>query len=186
MSKWDRIFLAVYVAVMLFAMAFFGSLALQKGAAASADTKHHAQVVALIEKERGSAEFSSDIAYHLIEAGQKHSVPLSMLLALTYEESRFRPDSLSSAGCRGLLQVCPIALVELGRAGVWPRMYEIAINIDAGAEFIAWQLRRANGNTLLALSRYNGLLGSTPSPFGHRVAARAKRYAELLARDNAV
>ncbi len=45
--------------------------------------------------------------------GERYSIPWLLIVAQMYQESRFRPDAVSWAGARGLLQVMPATAREL-------------------------------------------------------------------------
>jgi soluble lytic murein transglycosylase-like protein len=76
-------------------------------------------------------------------------LPLSVLAAVAYEESRLDPAARSHAGARGLLQVMPGTARALQLARSSPEA-----NILAGARYLK-QLVARFGNLDLALAAYN-------------------------------
>jgi soluble lytic murein transglycosylase-like protein len=76
-------------------------------------------------------------------------VPLPLLVATAYEESRMDPGARSPAGARGLLQVMPSTAHALRLDGDDP-----AANVLAGARYLRLLLDRF-GSVELALSAYN-------------------------------
>jgi soluble lytic murein transglycosylase-like protein len=76
-------------------------------------------------------------------------VPLQLLVATAYQESRMNPQAQSGAGARGLLQLMPATARELRLAGGGPRA-----NVLAGARYLRQMLNRF-GNVDLALAAYN-------------------------------
>jgi soluble lytic murein transglycosylase-like protein len=73
-------------------------------------------------------------------AATKTGVPLSLLVATAYEESRMDPAARSHAGARGLLQVMPETARALRLGGDDP-----AANVLAGARYLRQLLDRFGG-----------------------------------------
>jgi soluble lytic murein transglycosylase-like protein len=82
------------------------------------------------------------------QAAAKTGVPLSLLVATAYEESRMNPAAHSRAGARGLLQL-PSTARSLRLAADDP-----ASNVLAGARYLRQLLDRF-GSTDMALAAYN-------------------------------
>ena len=82
-------------------------------------------------------------------ASAQTGVPLSLLVATAYEESRMNPNAHSGAGATGLLQLMPATARELRIAGDDP-----AANVLAGARYLRQMIDRF-GSLDLALSAYN-------------------------------
>ena len=82
-------------------------------------------------------------------AAAKTGVPLSLLVATAYVESRMDPSAESHAGARGLLQLMPATAHELRLDGDDP-----ATNVLAGARYLRQMLDRF-GSVDLALAAYN-------------------------------
>ena len=78
------------------------------------------------------------------------SLPVSLLVAVAWEESRMNEHAVSSAGARGLLQLMPPTAGLVAVKGDGARA-----NILAGARYLRRMLTRFNGNLELALSAYN-------------------------------
>ena len=51
------------------------------------------------------------------EAAERHGLDWRLLAAQSFQESRFRPQALSWAGARGLMQVLPHTAREMGVDG---------------------------------------------------------------------
>jgi soluble lytic murein transglycosylase-like protein len=83
-------------------------------------------------------------------AARETGLPLSMLAAVAWEESRMDPQALSGAGARGLLQLMPGTAKALSTASDDPRA-----NILAGARYLGQLVTRFDGNVELALAAYN-------------------------------
>jgi soluble lytic murein transglycosylase-like protein len=82
-------------------------------------------------------------------AAVKTGVPVSLLVATAYEESRMNPNAHSGAGATGLLQLMPATARELRLDGDDP-----ATNVLAGARYLRQMLDRF-GSLGLALAAYN-------------------------------
>lgn len=84
-----------------------------------------------------------------VAAARDTSLPLPLLVAVGEIESNFRPDAVSEAGARGLLQLMPTTAAELRLDPDHPRS-----NVLAGARYLRLLLDRF-GSTDLALAAYN-------------------------------
>jgi soluble lytic murein transglycosylase-like protein len=82
-------------------------------------------------------------------AARRTGLPLSLLVAIAYEESRMNPRARSRAGARGLLQLMPATARSLRLRGDDP-----ASNVLAGALYLRQLLDRF-GSVELALAAYN-------------------------------
>jgi soluble lytic murein transglycosylase-like protein len=82
-------------------------------------------------------------------AAAETAVPLSLLVATAYEESRMNPGARSATGAVGLLQLMPATARALRLGGEDP-----AANVVAGARYLRQLLDRF-GSVELALSAYN-------------------------------
>jgi soluble lytic murein transglycosylase-like protein len=84
-----------------------------------------------------------------VRASAKTGVPVSLLVATAYEESRMNPAARSNAGARGLLQVMPATARALRLGGGSP-----AADVLAGARYLRQMLDRFR-SVELALAAYN-------------------------------
>jgi soluble lytic murein transglycosylase-like protein len=82
-------------------------------------------------------------------AARDTALPLALLAALGQIESDFRPDAVSSAGARGVLQLMPATADELRIDPSHP-----TANVLGGARYLRSMLDRFN-STDLALAAYN-------------------------------
>jgi soluble lytic murein transglycosylase-like protein len=114
------------------------------------------------------------------EAAAKTGVPLSLLVATAYVESRMDPSAESHAGARGLLQLMPATARELRLDGDDP-----ATNVLAGARYLAQMIDRF-GSVDLALAAYNAgptavtRAGAAPTVGTLRYVKNVKARAALL------
>ncbi|MBV7479242.1 lytic transglycosylase domain-containing protein [Pseudomonas sp. PDM31] len=87
-----------------------------------------------------------------IEAASGHyGVDRALVRAVIHAESAFRPNAISRAGAQGLMQLMP-ATAE--RFAV-DHPFDARQNIRGGVRYLAWLLKRFNGNQVLALAGYN-------------------------------
>jgi hypothetical protein len=83
-------------------------------------------------------------------AESRHGLPLGLLDALIWTESRYNPMALSKAGAVGLAQLMPGTARELGVAN----RYDPVASIDGGARYLRQMLDRF-GSVHLAVAAYN-------------------------------
>ena len=80
-------------------------------------------------------------------------------------ESKFRKYAVSRAGARGLMQVMPFWVKELGgTAGPTHNLFHERTNLRYGCTILRHYLDREKGNLANALGRYNGSLGQADYP----------------------
>ena len=85
-----------------------------------------------------------------------------LVLALINVESNFDRFAISSAGARGLMQIMPFWLDELGRPD--DNLIYINTNLSFGCTILNIYLERENGDMRRALARYNGSVGQNWYP----------------------
>jgi len=83
-------------------------------------------------------------------AARETGLPLALLAAVAWEESRMDPNAVSAAGAHGLFQLMPgtarlVAVTTSGSGG----------NVRAGARYLRLMVDRFDGDLELALSAYN-------------------------------
>ncbi|MGH7788147.1 MAG: transglycosylase SLT domain-containing protein [Candidatus Binatia bacterium] len=98
------------------------------------------------------SEYDHMIAHHAEAAG----LDWRLVSAVIYEESRFKPDSVSDAGAYGLMQVMPIAAQDVGEL----HFREPEANIRTGVRYMQRLLREYAGagerdGQALMLAAYN-------------------------------
>jgi len=81
-----------------------------------------------------------------------------IVLALIQVESNFDEYAISSAGARGLMQIMPFWLKEIGKEN--DNLFNIRTNLRFGCTILRYYLDKEKGNITRALARYNGSLGS--------------------------
>ena len=97
-----------------------------------------------------------------------------LVLALINVESNFDRFAISSAGARGLMQIMPFWLNEIGRPD--DNLFNIDTNLRFGCTILSIYLKRENGNMFQALARYNGSIGKRWYPDRVYVALSNRWY----------
>jgi soluble lytic murein transglycosylase-like protein len=85
-----------------------------------------------------------------------------LVLALINVESNFDHYAISSVGARGLMQIMPFWLEELGRPD--DNLFDINTNLRFGCTILNIYLKREKGDMRRALARYNGSVGKNWYP----------------------
>jgi len=85
-------------------------------------------------------------------------VPPELVLAVIDVESNFDRFAVSHADARGLMQVMPFWLDEIGHPN--DNLFHIQTNLRMGCTILGYYMDMENDNLHRALGRYNGSLGS--------------------------
>ncbi len=96
-----------------------------------------------------------------------------LVLAVIEVESNFDQFAISSAGARGLMQVMPFWLKEIGKPG--DSLFRMQTNLRYGCTILRYYLDKERGSLQRALKRYNG---TTEHAYGIKVdrALRTRWY----------
>jgi hypothetical protein len=92
-----------------------------------------------------------DLDWIIFHAGQREGVDPRFIHAVIQQESNYDPDALSPSGARGLMQLMP----GTARRFDCDDVKDEACNVEAGTKYLAWLLKRFNGDVKLALAGYN-------------------------------
>jgi soluble lytic murein transglycosylase-like protein len=95
------------------------------------------------------------------EAIRAHLDP-ELVLAVIDVESNFDRFAVSYAGARGLMQVMPFWLKEIGRPQ--DNLFHVSINLRMGCTILRYYLDMEHGDLRRALERYNGSRGQRAYP----------------------
>ncbi|MBH3426324.1 lytic transglycosylase domain-containing protein [Pseudomonas alkylphenolica] len=80
-----------------------------------------------------------------------YGVDRALVRAVIHAESAFRPNAISIAGAQGLMQLMPATAERFAVDDP----FDARQNIRGGVRYLAWLLKRFNGNQMLALAGYN-------------------------------
>ena len=108
--------------------------------------------------EDSARQFLMLVRYESMRAG----LDPHLVLAVIDVESKFRKYAVSRAGARGLMQVMPFWVKELGEPG--QNLFQERTNLRYGCTILRHYLDIENGDLFRALGRYNGSLGRAPYP----------------------
>jgi soluble lytic murein transglycosylase-like protein len=116
------------------------------------------RVASRFSDEDAARHFLMLVRYESMRAG----LDPHLVLAVIDVESRFRKYAVSRAGARGLMQVMPFWVKELGDTG--QNLFHERTNLRYGCTILRHYLDRERGNIANALGRYNGSLGQAEYP----------------------
>lgn len=102
---------------------------------------------------------------------QRHDLAPELVLAVIEVESNFDRFAISYAGARGLMQVMPFWLDEIGRPN--DNLFHIDTNLRMGCTILRHYLDREKGDLQRALARYNGSLGR--STYSNKVLDKLRK-----------
>ena len=108
--------------------------------------------------EEAARHFLALVRYEAMRAG----LDPHLVLAVIDVESKFRKYAVSRAGARGLMQVMPFWVKEIGEPG--HNLFHERTNLRYGCTILRHYLDRERGNLANALGRYNGSLGDARYP----------------------
>ncbi|AWH32692.1 MULTISPECIES: lytic transglycosylase domain-containing protein [Stenotrophomonas] len=130
-----------------------------------------------------TTSFQTEIA----SAAREFGVEEAVVRAIIHAESAYNPTALSRAGAQGLMQLMPPTAARFGVAD----SYDASQNIRGGVQYLAWLLKRFNGDLTLAAAGYNAGEGAVDRHGGvppysetqyyvRRVGQLAERYRTAL------
>ncbi|HZS47587.1 MAG TPA: lytic transglycosylase domain-containing protein [Blastocatellia bacterium] len=107
--------------------------------------------ISVHSQEAGVIERARVYEPYIREAAAKHGVDPRLLWTIAYLESRFRPDSVSPRGAKGMMQFIPSTAERFNLKNP----YEPAQAIDAAARYVKELSRKFDGHLDLILAAYN-------------------------------
>ncbi|MCR8715741.1 lytic transglycosylase domain-containing protein [Stenotrophomonas indicatrix] len=122
-------------------------------------------------------------------AAREFGVEEAVVRAIIHAESAYNPTALSRAGAQGLMQLMPPTAARFGVSD----SYDAGQNIRGGVQYLAWLLKRFNGDLTLAAAGYNAGEGAVDRHRGvppysetqyyvRRVGQLAERYRTVLSK----
>ena len=88
---------------------------------------------------------------HIVRAASKFNIDPGLIKAVMHTESGFNINARSPVGAQGLMQLMPATARRFNVSNA----YDPTQNIDGGARYLSWLLKRFNGDVRLALAGYN-------------------------------
>ncbi|MGY0503774.1 lytic transglycosylase domain-containing protein [Luteimonas sp. e5] len=112
----------------------------------------------------------------IAEAARLHGVDEAIIRAVMHAESAYNPNALSRVGAQGLMQLMPATARRFGVSNAFdPRQ-----NIHGGVKYLAWLLKRFNGDLTLAAAGYNAGEGAVDKYKGVPPYNETRRYVERV------
>jgi soluble lytic murein transglycosylase-like protein len=124
-----------------------GGLLLTSPAFARVHVTSHAQLAV----NAFPAPMPQYLARIITAAGKKYGVDPNLIAAMTFRESSFNPNAVSSRGAQGLMQLMPRTARALGVLDA----FDPQQNIFGGTKYLRSLLDRFHGNLDMTLAAYN-------------------------------
>ncbi len=109
-------------------------------------------------------------------AASRHGVDEAIVRAIIHAESAFNPNALSRVGAQGLMQLMPATARRFGVKNA----FDANQNIGGGVEYLAWLLKRFDGNLTLAAAGYNAGEGAVAKYKGVPPYSETQRYVQRV------
>ncbi|MEH6415433.1 lytic transglycosylase domain-containing protein [Pseudomonas sp. CGJS7] len=120
-----------------------------------------------------TAAYSAEIA----AAARQHGVEEAIVRAIIHAESAYNPNALSRVGAQGLMQLMPATARRFGVGNA----FDANQNIQGGVQYLAWLLKRFNGDLTLAAAGYNAGEGAVDKYRGVPPYSETQRYVQRVA-----
>ncbi len=111
------------------------------------------------------------------QAAESAGVDEALIRAIIHAESAFNPNALSNKGAQGLMQLIPATADRFNVS----EPFTPAENIRGGTTYLAWLLKRFDGDTRLASAGYNAGEGAVDRFSGVPPYNETQRYVERVA-----
>jgi soluble lytic murein transglycosylase-like protein len=121
----------------------------------------------------------SALDWIIFRAGEREGVDPRFIHAVIWQESRYKIEAVSHAGAQGLMQLMPATAKRFGCAD--PNNMEQ--NVAAGTKYLAWLLKRFNGDVKLALAGYNAGEGAVDKYHGVPPYDETQNYVKKISDD---
>jgi soluble lytic murein transglycosylase-like protein len=119
-----------------------------------------------------TAAYQAEIA----QAAKDYGVEEAVVRAIIHAESAFNPMAMSRVGAQGLMQLMPATARRFGVADP----FDAVQNIRGGVQYLAWLLKRFNGNVALAAAGYNAGEGAVDKYGGVPPYSETQRYVQRV------
>lgn len=113
-------------------------------------------------KRMPDAQERTDFLKTVYYEAQRAGLDPQLVLGLIEVESGFKKYAVSSAGARGLMQVMPFWVRQIGTPD--QNLFHLRINLRYGCTILRHYLDIEKGDLYRALGRYNGSLGRPEYP----------------------
>ncbi len=103
-----------------------------------------------------------EILKYVHQEAKRVNLQPELVLSVIQVESNFDQYAISWVGARGLMQIMPFWLKEIGHPN--DNLFDIQTNLRFGCTILSYYLKIEKGNLSRALGRYNGSLGRVVYP----------------------
>ena len=125
----------------------------------------------------GTLRLNTDAyAAEIRAAAATHGVEEAVVRAIIHAESAYNPNAMSRVGAQGLMQLMPATARRFGVANA----FDAGQNIRGGVQYLAWLLKRYNGDLALAAAGYNAGEGAVDKYRGVPPYSETRRYVERV------
>jgi soluble lytic murein transglycosylase-like protein len=98
-----------------------------------------------------SSQSQNAVRQHIQVAATRFGIDHNLVDAVAWQESRYNPRALSTAGAMGVMQLMPGTARQLGVRNP----HDVEQNVVGGTAYLRQQLERFGNNVPLALAAYN-------------------------------
>jgi soluble lytic murein transglycosylase-like protein len=105
----------------------------------------------IAEPVSSASESQNAVRQHIQIAATRFGVDRNLVDAVAWQESRYNPRALSTAGAVGVMQLMPGTARQLGVRNP----HDVEQNVVGGTAYLRQQLERFGNNVPLALAAYN-------------------------------
>ena len=120
-----------------------------------------------------TSAYSAEIA----AASREFGVEEAVIRAIMHAESSYNPLALSRVGAQGLMQLMPDTARRFGVTDA----FNAGQNIRGGVKYLAWLLKRYNGDLTKAAAGYNAGEGAVDRHGGVPPYSETQRYVQRVA-----
>jgi soluble lytic murein transglycosylase-like protein len=117
-----------------------------------------------------------DLDLIIFRTGKRQGVDPRFIHAVIKQESKYDPDATSPAGAKGLMQLMPATAKRFH----CDDLTDQACNVEAGTKYLAWLLKRFNGDVSLALAGYNAGEGAVDKYQGIPPYTETENYVKKI------
>src|ERR1051326_8477220 len=112
----------------------------------------------------------------IFHAGESAGVDPRLIHAVIQQESQYKPEAKSAVGAKGLMQLMP----DTAKRFHCTDLKDEQCNVEAGTKYLAWLLKRFNGDVSLTLAAYNAGEGAVDKYKGIPPYSETENYVKKI------